>query len=158
MTEETNDQTKGQEDANAAASGPAAEAPQTGTTGTASDSKQPQPDAADPLVVNATQQDQVLSTTEISSLTTEQVGALTTAGVADEPFILELKPVGPAPAAPYHLIDTQHGFINEIAQHLDRAPAEAIAAIEALTLHPDHVVNEVRDYKTKVLNWLRSQF
>lgn len=61
----------------------------------------------------------------------------------------------PAPAGPYHLIDTEHHVINLIASHLDKLKDEAIAEIQKISTA--FSCTEVAKYKADVLVWLEAQ-
>ena len=105
---------------------------------------------------------EVLTTTDVAALTTSEAPALTTtelpalaATQAPAVVVEEVIYKEPAPQGPYHLIDTEHGKINEIASHLGKLKDEAIAAIEAISTEFSHF--EVVKYKDELLAWLSRQ-
>lgn len=59
------------------------------------------------------------------------------------------------PASPHHLPNTEHDKINEIDSFLSLPPAEAIAAVEAITTSFNG--NAVEEYRQSVLTWLRNE-
>ena len=79
----------------------------------------------------------------------EQATTTDQASAIEEPVY-----AGPAPAAPYHLIDNEHGAINQIASHLGKPHAEAIEAIEAVDVSMRDPLVAV--YKQEMLDWLNA--
>ena len=114
------------------------------------------------LVALSTSQAQAITTADVAALTTSEAPALTTtelpalaAAQAPAVAVEEVIYKEPAPQGPYHLIDTEHGKINEIASHLGKLKDEAIAAIEAISTEFSHF--EVVEYKNELLAWLSRQ-
>jgi hypothetical protein len=110
-----------------------------------------------------------LSTTDIASLSTQDVTSLATdqtAAIAEAPQTAEgeaapadtpapvINDLAEAPAAPYHLIDSEHTVINQIASKITGEIGVAIAEIEKIATDFSHA--EVSSYKDKVLAWLKS--
>ena len=125
----------------------------------------------DQVAALSTDQAQALSTTDIAALSTQDVGALASAEAsaittteapqeaegaaapADTPAPV-ITDLAEAPAAPYHLIDSEHTVINQIASKITGEIGVAIAEIEKIATEFSHA--EVSVYKDKVLTWLKS--
>ena len=63
--------------------------------------------------------------------------------------------IGEAPAAPYHLIDSEHYVINLIAATIGKMKEEALAEAQAISTAFSH--SDVAKYKADVITWLEAK-
>ena len=63
--------------------------------------------------------------------------------------------IGEAPAAPYHLIDSEHYVINLIAAAVGKVKDEALAVVNGVSTAFSH--SDVAKYKADVIAWLEAQ-
>ena len=117
--------------------------------------------STDQVAAFLTNQVAALSTQDVTSLATYQTAAIAEApqtaegeaAPADTPAPV-INDLAEAPTAPYHLIDSEHTVINQIASKITGEIGVAIAEIEKIATDFSHA--EVSSYKDKVLAWLKS--